>query len=203
MHITIVGHPESRLKKWTAGQVVDVLGNWFSSTAYILPGDSGSPVLDDTGNLVGLIHRSPTGQDLISSDGVNVMAIGTASGPIQTAIAAAARPSAMISLVADNTAVRVVAADLVYLNGGAATTTVGGAPTDGATNTLDWLNGYRQRAGYQDYGISIASAYVWWWQNGALEKADALAALSRIKDDPHVSASGKLYADLILYEEGK
>src|SRR6185312_6525113 len=130
MHITIVGHPESRLKKWTSGQVVDVFGNWFSSTAYILPGDSGSPVLDDAGNLVGIIHRAPTGEDLISSDGVNVMAIGTASGPLQTSIAAATLPNSMISTAAATTADAVVAADFVYLNGLAATAAVDGTITD-------------------------------------------------------------------------
>ena len=336
MNITVVGHPESRLKKWTAGRVVDVFGNWFSSTAYILPGDSGSPVLDDAGNLVGLIHRSPTGEDLISRDGVNVMAIGTASGPLQAAITAASLPTAMISTAADSTASAVVSSNLVYLNAGATTVKVGGTATEvlsllgsacdaalartdfispddlssalqpcnsalewiecrqdapagahtkvcpsadssqwarrfqqmnalwiamngnsdltpvtfGAAqlspnrasgieagnarlqtalaaagnpgldfglevyaaafdlesyqgiNTLAWLNSYRKRPGYQDYGISIASAYGWWWDNGAVDKTSAVSSLSGLRDDPHVSVSGQLYADQILYEAG-
>jgi hypothetical protein len=337
MHINIVGHPESRLKKWTSGQVVDVFGNWFSSTAYILPGDSGSPVLDDAGNLVGLIHRAPTGEDLISSDGVNVMAIGTASGPLQASMAAAALPSSMISTAAATTADAVVANDFVYLNGLASTAPVDGAITDvlsvlgtacdaalartdfaspddltsatqpcndalewiecrldaghvpygtvcpsadaalwtsrfqklnalwvamngntdlspvtfgvaqlsssvangtqagnaglqaaltaagnppldfgievylaafdltsyAQTDTLTWLRGYRQTPGYQDYGLSIAFAYLWWWDNNAVVESEALDALSQLNHDPTVSISAKLYADQVLYENGK
>jgi V8-like Glu-specific endopeptidase len=337
MHITIVGHPESRLKKWTSGQVVDVFGNWFSSTAYILPGDSGSPVLDDAGNLVGIIHRAPTGEDLISSDGVNVMAIGTASGPLQTSIAAATLPNSMISTAAATTADAVVAADFVYLNGLAATAAVDGTITDvlsvlgtacdaalartdfaspddltsatrpcndalewiecrqdaghvpygtvcpsgdgalwtsrfqklnalwvamngntdltpvtfglaqlspdtasgtlagsvglqaaldaagdpgldfglevyaaafdltsyAGSDTLTWLRAYRQTPGYQDYGLSIAFAYLWWWDNNVVDKTEALDALTQLNRDPNVSISAKLYADQILYEDGE
>jgi len=42
-HVTVVGHPEGELKKWTSGLVTDAFGNWFTTTAYTLPGDSGSP----------------------------------------------------------------------------------------------------------------------------------------------------------------
>ena len=335
--ITIVGHPESRLKKWTSGEVVDVFGNWFSSTAYILPGDSGSPVLDDGGNLVGIIHRSPTGEDLISNDSVNVMAIGTASGPLQTAMAVTALPAAMISVAASTTADAVVASDFVYLNVGSPTAYVNGGTSDvlsllgaacdaalartnfaspddltaalqpcsdaltwiecrgdeapvaygtvcptadaalwtarfqkmndlwvamngntdltpvtfgvaqlapskadgtmqgsaslqaaltaagnpvldfglenylaafevasyAGTDTLGWLRGYRQAPGYQDYGTSIASAYLWWWDNGVIGEDEAVAALKALLADPNVSISGKLYADEVLYEDGK
>jgi V8-like Glu-specific endopeptidase len=335
--ITIVGHPESRLKKWTSGEVVDAAGNWFSSTAYILPGDSGSPVLDDGGNLVGIIHRAPTGEDLISNDGVNVMAIGTASAPLQTAMAVTTLPAAMISVVTSTTADAVVGSDFVYLNGGVTTANVNGVPTDvlsllgaacdaalartdfaspddltaaqqpcndaltwiecrsdetpasygtvcptqdaalwtgrfqkmndlwvamngntdltplafgvaqlapskaegtaegsiglqaalaavgnpaldfslanymaafevtsyAGADTLGWLRGYRQVPGYQDYGTSIASAYLWWWDNGVVDEDEALAALKALIQDPNVSISAKLYADQVLYEEGK
>ena len=335
--ITIVGHPESRLKKWTSGEVVDVFGNWFSSTAYILPGDSGSPVLDDGGNLVGIIHRSPTGEDLISNDSVNVMAIGTASAPLQAAMAVSALPAAMISVGAPATAEAVVASDFVYLNARAATVGVNGAATDvlsllgdacdaalartdfaspddltaalqpcndaltwiecrsdespvaygtvcpsgdaalwtarfqkmndlwvamngntdlapvtfgvaqlaltktdgtaqgsaslqaalaavgnpaldfglsnylaafevasyAGTDTLGWLRAYRQAPGYQDYGTPIASAYLWWWDNGVISEDEALAALNALIQDPNVSIGAKLYADEVLYEDGK
>ena len=80
MHVTVVGHPEGHLKKWTEGTVFDADGDWIQSTAYDLPGNSGSPFLDDAGQLVGLLHRSPKGWDLITRDGVNVSSIGTASG---------------------------------------------------------------------------------------------------------------------------
>jgi hypothetical protein len=335
--ITIVGHPESRLKKWTSGEVVDAFGNWFSSTAYILPGDSGSPVLDDGGNLVGIIHRAPTGEDLISSDGVNVMAIGTASAPLQTAMAVGALPAAMISVAAPTTADAVVASDFVYLNAGAATAGVNGVASDvlsllgcacdtalartsfaspddltaalqpcndaltwiecradespapygtvcpsedtavwtgrfqkmndlwvamngntdlspvtfgvaqlapdrangtaqgsanlqaalaavgdpgldfglanylaafdvtsyAGTDTLTWLRAYRRAPGYQDFGTSIASGYLWWWDNGVIDQDEVFATLNSLLQDPTVSIGAKLYADEVLYEAGK
>jgi len=42
-HVFVVGHPEASLKRWTEGTVVDTDGQWFKSTAFTLPGDSGSP----------------------------------------------------------------------------------------------------------------------------------------------------------------
>jgi hypothetical protein len=334
-HITIVGHPESRLKKWTDGQVVDAYGDWFSSTAYILPGDSGSPALDDQGNLVGIVHRLPTGEDLISDDSVNVMAIGTASAPLLAAMAGQSLPAAMISIAAPTTSDAVVASDLVYLNGGAFTADVDDGPSDvldllgvacdaalartnfaspddltaaltpcsdaliwiecrvdetpaayqtvcpidastwtsrfeamnslwvamngntdlspvsfgvaqlqpsvaegmqvgaaslqaalaaagsppidfGLSNylaafdvagyagidTLTWLRAYHQIPGYQDFGTSIASAYLWWWDNGVIERPEAIAALNALMRDPQISVGAKLFVDEYLYESG-
>jgi hypothetical protein len=125
-HVTLVGHPEGRLKKWTDGVVIDAYGDWFTNTAYTLPGDSGSPVLDDAGKLVGLNHRGPRTVDLITDRGANVYSIGTASAAILAA-QSAPLPSAMISLTAPTTADAVVANNVVYQNGGVGTATVGGS----------------------------------------------------------------------------
>ena len=114
-HVTIVGHPEGYLKKWTDGEVVDTSGKWFTSTAYVLPGDSGSPVLDDDGNIVGLLHRAPTGEDLFAQDHVDIYSTGTASAPIAAAIAAPAL-NTLISVNSATTAADFVNNDLVYLN---------------------------------------------------------------------------------------
>lgn len=65
------------------------------------------------------------------------------------------------------------------------------------------LRGYRQASGYQDYGTSIASAYLWWWNNNVVDQDEALAALKAIIQDPSISISAKLYADEVLYEDGK
>lgn len=56
------------------------------STAYVLPGDSGSPVLNDEGEIVGLLHRSPSLQDSFTSQGVNTESIATASANIVAAL---------------------------------------------------------------------------------------------------------------------
>jgi hypothetical protein len=124
----LVGHPEGRLKKWTDGVVAYWFGSWFESTAYILPGDSGSPALDDDGKIVGIVHRGPTGEDLFTSDGVNVYSIGTASASIMKAMGAPSLPPVMISTAAAATADDVVANDRVYLNARVSTATVGSAP---------------------------------------------------------------------------
>jgi len=128
MHVTVVGHPEGHLKKWTDGVVAYWSGSWFQSTAYILPGDSGSPALDDDGKIVGIVHRGPTGEDLFTSDGANVYSIGTASESIMKAMSAPSLPPVMISTAAATTAGDAVANDLVYLNARVPTVTVGSAP---------------------------------------------------------------------------
>jgi S1-C subfamily serine protease len=134
MHVTVVGHPEGELKKWTDGVVVDAFGNWFTADAYSLPGNSGSPMLDDDGDIVGLLHRGPTTEDLITNDSVDVYSIGTASAALDAAMSAPL-PSVMISLTAETTAQDLVTNDLVYLNGHATEASVGGT----ATNVLSAL----------------------------------------------------------------
>jgi len=128
-HVTVVGHPEGRLKKWTDGVVYEASGDWFTSTAYTLPGDSGAPVLDDAGQLVGIHHRSPRVLNVITDRGVNVSATGTASAAILAA-RDAPLPAVVISAVAPTTADNVVAHNVVYQNGGVALVTVDGAPRD-------------------------------------------------------------------------
>jgi hypothetical protein len=127
-HVTIVGHPEGYLKKWTDGTVVDATGKWFTTTNYTLPGNSGSPVLDDDGNIVGLLHRGPTSQDLFTDNGVNMYSVGTASGPISAALGDPL-PSTMLSASASTTADAFVANNLVYLNARFDMVNIGGVPT--------------------------------------------------------------------------
>ena len=132
-HVTIVGHPEGALKKWTDGVVVDASGKWITSTAYTLPGDSGSPMLDDNGEIVGLLHRGPGSEDLFAADQVNVYSIGTASAPIATALAAPTLPSTVISIDATTTAADFVANDFVYLNAHTSSVNVSGLATNALT----------------------------------------------------------------------
>ena len=124
-HVNVVGHPEGHLKKWTQGQVVDSDGSWISTTAYILPGDSGSPLLDDAGHMVGLMHRGPTAQDLVSGDGVDEYSIGTASSALIAAMGAPL-PAAMRSTADAVTDDEVVQYEDVYRNAQAMSAMVGG-----------------------------------------------------------------------------
>jgi hypothetical protein len=125
-HVNVVGHPEGHLKKWTEGRVVDSNGAWISFSAYSLPGSSGSPVLDDDGNMVGILHRGPTTQDLLSDVGVDEYSIGTASSALIAAMTEPL-PADLWSVVAPATDAEVVQHQVVYLNARAMVATVDSA----------------------------------------------------------------------------
>jgi hypothetical protein len=125
VHVTIVGHPEGSVKKWSAGEVVDANGSWVTTDAFLLPGDSGSPLLDDHGHLVGLMHRGEVGDDLIAADGLNASSIGTASSALIAAMGAPL-PGSMRSIKAPATDADVVAHQLLYLAARTSTAQVGG-----------------------------------------------------------------------------
>ncbi len=114
-HVYVVGHPDGALKKWTDGQVVDFNGDWVISTAYILPGSSGSPFLDDTGHMVGIVHRGPTSQDLGSNTGVDEYSVGTASASLVTALKAPLPPD-MYSVSGSKTDADVATHQALYLS---------------------------------------------------------------------------------------
>jgi hypothetical protein len=122
----VVGHPEASVKKWAAGEVVSADGSWITTSAFILPGDSGSPLLDDHGHLVGLMHRSPEGEDLIASDGLNVSSVGTASSALIAAMSEPL-PVSMRSIAASVTDADVASHQMVYLAARTPTANVGGA----------------------------------------------------------------------------
>jgi hypothetical protein len=126
-HIHIVGHPEGSVKKWTSGEVVWSDGDWVWTTAFVLPGNSGSPILDDHGHLVGLLHRSADGLDLVTADGVNESSIGTASAALVAALGEPL-PGSIGSVAASTTAAGVVASELLYLTAHTPTANVNGAP---------------------------------------------------------------------------
>jgi len=128
-HVTVVGHPDGYLKKLADGVVAYALGEWIETTVYVLPGDSGSPILDDSGKIVGLIHRGPTSEDLFTSDSANMFSFGSASAPIVTAMATPSM-STMISVTAPTTADNFVANDLVYLNAKTSAVNVNGTQVD-------------------------------------------------------------------------
>jgi V8-like Glu-specific endopeptidase len=128
-HIHVVGHPEGKLKKWSEGQVVDVDGSWIYSDAFALPGNSGSPLLDDNGHMVGILHRGPSAQDMETSDGLDEYLIGSASGPVVAALKAPLPPS-LVSVTSPATDADVLANEVVYLNAH-----VADVPSPTASNT--------------------------------------------------------------------
>jgi hypothetical protein len=133
IHVTVVGHPEASVKKWSSGQVVDADGTWLTTSAFILPGNSGSPLLDDHGHLVGLMHRSPDGEDLIAGDGLNASSIGTASSALIAAMSEPL-PGSMVSIAAPATDAEVVNNQLLYLAARTRTANVDGAQKEVLTS---------------------------------------------------------------------
>lgn len=130
-HVNIVGHPEGALKKWTSGPVVDTDGTWIYVAAFILPGNSGSPILTDDGTMVGIIHRAPTSQDLGTNVGVDEFAIGTAAGAFASYLTTASisspqLPPSMLSNATSMTDEQVASNEEVYLNSQVVSANVGG-----------------------------------------------------------------------------
>jgi hypothetical protein len=100
---------------------------WIWFTAYSLPGNSGSPLLDDDGRMVGILHRGPTAQDLVSNHGVDEYAIGTASAALVAAMSAPL-PAALRSIQASVTDDEVAQHDALYLNARVENAMVNGMP---------------------------------------------------------------------------
>lgn len=128
-HVTIVGHPEGNLKKWTDGTVVDADGKWLTTTAFILPGDSGSPILDDDGKIVGLVHRGPASLDLITGDGINTYSVGSESAAVKAAVKAQL-PDTLVHVSLETTREAFLENHYAYLNANRPEVLVAGVQTD-------------------------------------------------------------------------
>lgn len=113
-HVTTIGHPLGRLKKWSSGVVIDDDGGWFESTVFSLPGSSGSPILDDEGRIVGLLHRGTDGFDLLTRTGSLASAIASSSAAIEAAMGAPL-PKTVISVEEELTPAQVLAASDAFL----------------------------------------------------------------------------------------
>ncbi|MBI4403143.1 MAG: trypsin-like peptidase domain-containing protein [Deltaproteobacteria bacterium] len=97
-NINVVGHPLLSVKKWSFGEVYHQHGTWFCATNYVLPGNSGSPYLNDRGNIVGLHHRSSGSNGSITRRDVLYNAIGTASSEFSVLLAAPNRSDLFYSI---------------------------------------------------------------------------------------------------------
>jgi hypothetical protein len=78
--------------KWTPGQAYRQQGQyWFFSTHSSQPGNSGSPYINEKGNVVGVVHRVPERRAV--SKGVQVYSVGTASQPLRDLFGAIGTPA--------------------------------------------------------------------------------------------------------------
>jgi len=128
-HVRFVGHPHGRLKKWSDGAVVSASGAWFESTAFSLPGMSGSPVLDERGQIVGLLHRGGGSLDSVTSRGIDAAMIGTSSSALLQAMEAPLPPQ-MIAAQKPLARETVIAHHEVLLNGHVSEVIVDGQRTE-------------------------------------------------------------------------
>lgn len=124
-HVIAIGHPLGRLKKWSEGSVIHADGEWFESSVFSLPGGSGSPILNDDGKLVGLLHRGAEGFDLLTRTGTQVTAIASAAAAIQQALTEPL-PASVISVKDDLTRQAVLTRTDAFLAAGESTATVAG-----------------------------------------------------------------------------
>lgn len=94
-----IGHPHGNLKKWTSGQMLEPNGDWLVLTNLVFSGNSGSPILDDEGNAVGLVHRSlQLDESVVTATGANTLAMGTSGAALLKALSG---PDGTLNLAAD------------------------------------------------------------------------------------------------------
>lgn len=69
--LTVIGHPEGGLKKWAGGKCTQIQGDWRKSNHCCLGGNSGSPVVNEKGEVTGVLHRgNDIGTEMTSLDAV-------------------------------------------------------------------------------------------------------------------------------------
>ncbi len=69
--IHIVGHPALALKKWSTGTVISSENSIISSNVIgYVGGSSGSPLLDENGNVVAIHHSSIGGEEILTATGM-------------------------------------------------------------------------------------------------------------------------------------
>jgi hypothetical protein len=58
--LTVVGHAFAGIQRWSTGILHLVRGDWRAAEILVVPGMSGSPVVNSDGRVVGIAHRSST-----------------------------------------------------------------------------------------------------------------------------------------------
>lgn len=126
----LIGHPNGYLKKISSGVVTQAVGLWFYSNLTSLPGNSGSPTLNEDGKIVGILHRSSGGsQSTLTAKGFNSYSVHSPSEEILKSLSQGLSADASSLLLASGTnpasAADVVKRADVYLNSGIAEVTIG------------------------------------------------------------------------------
>ena len=85
-NVTVIGHPMAGLKKAKTANVMSLEADFLILDEYYFRGNSGSPIINSRGKVVGIIHRSGNDIGGISRDGIESQSIGTSSENILNAI---------------------------------------------------------------------------------------------------------------------
>lgn len=56
--VYVLGHAFGGIQRWSTGKLQQVRGDWRGAEILVLPGMSGSPVVNEKGGVVGIVHRS-------------------------------------------------------------------------------------------------------------------------------------------------
>ncbi len=132
----VIGHPMAGVKKWSAGKVIRQVGKWAITSHFILPGSSGSPILNNAGDVVGIIHRQRMNPGDHSKRGPVFEAIGSASADFQSLLSSPAKIDRFFSVTADHTAKDVVENERAYLLAGVAQAKLEGGTTQPVVEIL-------------------------------------------------------------------
>lgn len=111
----VIGHPVASVKKWATGQISRRMGKWIISSHFGLPGNSGSPILNNSGQMVGIIHRGYIKPDDTDK---STESMGSAGSDFHALISAAANPEPFFSVQAVHTEAEVLKYDRAYLAAG-------------------------------------------------------------------------------------
>lgn len=86
MGVNVIGHPNSALKHWSAGRVYEVGAPFFKSTNFSIGGNSGSPMVDDDGRLVGILHHVAFGHTHVAADDIRVFSEATTASAVKAMV---------------------------------------------------------------------------------------------------------------------
>jgi V8-like Glu-specific endopeptidase len=75
-----IGHPRKSIKKYSSGKIVKYENGYMFVDALTLPGNSGSPIVNSAGEIVGIHHSSAKKNDGFTRDGL--LYVGRASSNI-------------------------------------------------------------------------------------------------------------------------
>ena len=87
--VTLIGHPRGSLKKYSQGKIIEHWGGFIHVSAFSLPGSSGSPIVNQRGQLVGIHHSSAKRNDMFTKREIIYHGRGSSLNTIKQVLATA------------------------------------------------------------------------------------------------------------------